>query len=394
MNYIGSKHSLLAEIRDVLATHGLDRAGGTFLDAFAGTAIVGQLAKHLGFSTVSNDLQEYSFVLQQAFLVQEGPPRFEGLQGEIGLSDAAIEDFAARTRRFGLLRDHDLRGLCPLIRVLAWLDRLPGTEGAFSEAYCEGGSAGRNYFSAENGARCQAIRDTIASWRAGGLISAGEAYVLLASLLESADQVANTASVYAAFLKHVKASARQPLRLRIPAIAAGAEGTRHEAHRKDIGTLLRDSATRRFDVVYLDPPYNQRQYNAYYHILETLARWDLDAFEPRGKTGLRPEDGQNSRFCSRPEAARALDELLDRLDAGHILMSYSNEGLIPADALREALARRAQAVDFREVAYKRFRADVDSATRSYRGDEVREFLFYARLEAPARLLTTRTQKIG
>ncbi|MBM3266128.1 MAG: DNA adenine methylase [Candidatus Sericytochromatia bacterium] len=388
MNYIGSKHSLLAEIRGVLAAHGLDRAGGTFLDAFAGTAVVGQLAKAMGFSTVSNDLQHYSYVLQQCFLVQDGPPAFAGLHGEIRVPDALVADYERRARRFGLLRDRDLAGMGPLVRVLAWLDALPGRAAGFCDAYCEGGSAGRNYFSADNGARCEAIRDLIAAWEGAGLVTTGESCVLLSSLLESADQVANTASVYAAFLKHVKKSARAPLALRIPAIGRAAPGTRHEAHCADIARLVSGFRGRRFDVLYLDPPYNQRQYNAYYHILETLARWDLGSFTPRGKTGLRPDE-QNSRFCRRPAAAAALASILDGVAADHVLVSYSNEGLIPEDVLREELARRAVAVDFREVAYKRFRADSDSAVRSYSGDEVREFLFFARLAPEPQRVPTR-----
>lgn len=384
MNYIGSKHSLLAQIRQVLADHGLDRQRGTFLDAFAGTTIVGQMAKSLGFSTISNDIQTYSFVLQNAFLVQDRLPSFAGLLPEIAPPLAVVERFLGRTRPFGLARataDAWLRPDTPLVRVLAYLDALPGTDGPFVEAYCEGGAAGRNYFSFENGRRCQAIRDTLDAWLSAGLIDRGEFHLLLSSLLESLDQVANTASVYAAFLKHLKKTARQPLSLRIPAPVPGWPGTTHQAFNleiRDLGNALRN---RRVDVLYLDPPYNQRQYNAYYHILETVARWDLGTFEPRGKTGLRPDGGQNSRFCSRPLAAAALEDLLDRLPAEHVVMSYSNEGLIPEAVLRGILGSRAARTDFRQVSYRRFRADVDSDARTYRGDEVREFLFYAWLPA-------------
>jgi adenine-specific DNA-methyltransferase len=384
MNYIGSKHSLLAEIRGTLAAHGLSGAGGVFLDAFAGTTVVGQMARQLGFRTLSNDIQHYSYALQRAFLVQDGLPAFDGLLPHLGTTDAQTRAFFARTRPFGYLREEAASWLnagTPLIRVLAWLDALPGHNGPFVDAYCEGGDAGRNYFSAENGRRCQAIRDHLEMWRRAKLVTEGEFYVLLASLLESADQVANTASVYAAFLKHVKKSARQPLTLRIPALPPKSGDGPHEAFNLDVGDLARRLNGRRIDVLYLDPPYNQRQYNSYYHILETLARWDLASFDPRGKTGLRPDGGQSSRFCSRQSAARALEDLLDRVNARHVLLSYSNEGLISEGHLREILGRRAAFAEYHEIAYKRFRADTDSATRSYRGDEVREFLFYVQMRS-------------
>lgn len=385
MNYIGSKHSLLAQIRQLLADHGLDRRPGTFLDAFAGTTIVGQMAKSLGFATISNDIQTYSYVLQNAFLVNDGLPEFTGLLPEIRLPGTVVEEFLRHTRPFGLARDAArdaapalLSAASPLVRVLAHLDALPGTDGPFVDAYCEGGQGGRNYFSLDNGRRCQAIRDTLDQWRRARAITEGEFYVLLASLLESMDQVANTASVYAAFLKHVKKTARQPLALRVPALPAGRPGAAHCAFNLEIRDLSAALRGRRVDVLYLDPPYNQRQYNAYYHILETVARWDLGTFEPRGKTGLRPDGGQSSRFCSRPQAGAALEDLLDRLPAEHVIMSYSNEGLIPEAALRGILSARAITTDFRQVSYRRFRADVDSDVRSYSGDEVREFLFYFR----------------
>ncbi|MBM3276423.1 MAG: DNA adenine methylase, partial [Candidatus Sericytochromatia bacterium] len=150
MNYIGSKHSLLAEIRGTLAAHGLAGSGGVFLDAFAGTTVVGQMAQQLGFRTISNDIQHYSYVLAQAFLVQDGPPVFSGLLPDLGVPDALAAAFLEKTRTFGYLRKEAgswLTASTPLVRVLAWLDALPGHNGPFVDAYCEGGDAGRNYFS-------------------------------------------------------------------------------------------------------------------------------------------------------------------------------------------------------------------------------------------------------
>ncbi len=53
------------------------------------------------------------------------------------------------------------------------------------------------------------------------------------------------------------------------------------------------------DILYLDPPYNGREYGSYYHFLNTIVLYDID-FEPRGKTGLRPYN--TSKFCLRSEA--------------------------------------------------------------------------------------------
>jgi adenine-specific DNA-methyltransferase len=362
----------------VLADHGV--VPGTFCDMFSGTSVVAQMARLDGHTVVANDWQAYSRVLQEAFLLSQGYPGFARLLAAEPAIALAPGD---RPRAgLGLAEDPGLRpDTLPLRRVLAHLEDLPPEEGRFFHAYCEGGSAGRGYFSRANGARCEAIRGRIAAWQAAGLLDAAEHALLVASLLDTMDHVANTASVYGAYLKHLKASARGPLVLRLPRLAP-ADGRPHRACAEDAAALVRRlAADETLDVLYLDPPYNHRQYAANYHVLETIARWDLDAFEPRGKTGLRPEAHQRSDFCSRPRVRGAFEAVLGAARARHILVSYSQEGLLPEAELQALLREKAAGgtVDFRRVAYRRFRADVDHAARRYKGDAVQEFLFYVRV---------------
>ena len=76
INYIGSKLSLLDEIRAMLKKHGV--AGGVFVDVFSGTSIVAQMARLEGFTVIANDWQAYSRVMQEAFLKTQGYPAFAG----------------------------------------------------------------------------------------------------------------------------------------------------------------------------------------------------------------------------------------------------------------------------------------------------------------------------
>jgi adenine-specific DNA-methyltransferase len=369
MNYIGSKLSLLDEIRAMLARQGV--TGGTFCDLFSGTTVVAQMARQAGFQVIANDLQAYSVVMQRAFLETDGYPAFTRLRRAL----KAIESQDAGIHRagFGLGATPGAESV-PLRRVLAYLEALPGQVGPFYEAYCEGGAAGRSYFSRENGQRCEAMRTAIEAWRAEGLIDEAERQVLLASVLETMDQLANTASVYGAYLKQVKKTARAPVVLRLPRLIPG--GGPHRANQADGNDLVRSLAAEgRHDVLYLDPPYNHRQYHANYHLLETIARWDLGSFEPQGKTGLRPASDQKSRYCSRRHVKAAFAELIAAANFKHILVSYNNEGLLPEADLKELLAAKGRC-DFHKVAYKRFRADADGAKRQYKGDETQEFLFY------------------
>ena len=360
----------------MLTKHRVPR--GTFLDVFSGTSIVAQMARLDGFTVTANDWQAYSHVLQRAFLETDGYPAFAAL---LEAEPAIARAEALRVRPgFGLAKDPGFAPeTLPLRRVLAWLEDLAPTEGPFSAAYCEGGEAGRNYFSCTNGGRCEAVRDMIAAWQAAGLLSEAEHAVLVASVIETMDLLANTASVYGAFLKHVKKSAQAPFVLRAPRLARP-DGLPHRACREDgLALVERLAPGDPIDVLYVDPPYNHRQYHANYHVLETIARWDLASFTPRGKTGLRPDDGQRSPFCSRREVAQAFARLIGQANVRHVLISYNHEGLLPEAELLAILQAKANGgtIDPHKIAYKRFRADSDHAGRQYKADAVSEFLFYA-----------------
>lgn len=376
MNYIGSKYRLLGEIDALLASQSVPPEG-TFCDAFTGTGVVAQYARARGHRVIANDLQGYGRVLAEAFVVQDGWPALQGLRAQ--LADQAPVD--ARWPAFG---PGERRSDSPdaLARAVALLDALPGAPGhPFVQAYGEGGAAGRLYFSAENAARIASVRERIASWQAAGLLSPGEHALLLASVLESADAVANTASVYGAYLKRLKATARARFTLRLPRPApAGAGG--HRAEQQDANALMRRLAAEgeRLDVLYLDPPYNRRQYHANYHLLETLAVWDLASFDPSGKTGLRPAGVQRSAYALGRAAKSAMADLLHHAPAEHVLVSYNDEGLIPEPELVAMLTAISPGGvrHFKRLPYRRFRADKDSAARRYQGDTVTEFLFYVR----------------
>jgi len=100
-------------------------------------------------------------------------------------------------------------------------------------------------------------------------ITTNEYYFLLATLIEAIDKVANTASVYGAFLKQLKKSAQKPLQMKPAEYRKNDQ--EHDVFNTDINTLIQ---TTTHDVVYLDPPYNHRQYAGNYHILETIAKYD------------------------------------------------------------------------------------------------------------------------
>jgi adenine-specific DNA-methyltransferase len=263
----------------------------------------------------------------------------------------------------------------PLAFVANYLtsDLAPG-DGFFAKNF----ASERMYFTAENGARIDAARTAIERWHNEGLLPEDAYYLLLAGLLEGADRVANTAGVYAAFIKSWQPNAVRPVRLELTAPFKGRPGS--TAHCADATEIARQLGT--VELLYVDPPYNARQYPGYYHVPELIARgWNGEQPHLRGKTGLLPADGQRSAWCSARHVRRALEELLEATGARHVLVSYNSEGLLSEDVLRETL--KAASIDRRvrsySMAYRRYRADSDREGRRYSSDRVRELLVHARL---------------
>ena len=170
MNYIGSKYKLSSFIFETISeTAGADLSQKIFCDLFAGTGIVGRTFKTHVKQVIANDTEYYSYVLNNNYIGNHKTILFQ--------------------------------------EYITQLNEIKGVKGFVFENYAQGGNAGRNYFTSENGQKIDAIRLQIEIWHQTKKIDNNIYFFLLASLLESADKVANTASVYGAYLKHIKPSA-------------------------------------------------------------------------------------------------------------------------------------------------------------------------------------------
>lgn len=309
MNYIGSKVSLLDFIDSVV-----DEFADSYnrrlvvCDAFAGTGTVGFFFRQQGHRVIANDIQYYSYIINKNLI--ENP----------------VLD----------------------LNKIDYLNNLEPIEGFIYQNYCAGSGSGRVYFSDENGKRCDAIRQEIERLKTSNKISENEYYAYLAALIEAIDKVANTAAIYGAFLKKLKRAAQRPLKLKQIPTSNEIAG---EVYNSDSNMLINNITG---DVLYLDPPYNLRQYSSNYHILETIARYDNP--EIRGKTGLRETASQNSKYASRRTVAVEFEELIKNAKFKVIVLSYNNEGLMAESVIREIMSKYG-AYYLREREHRRFRAD-------------------------------------
>jgi adenine-specific DNA-methyltransferase len=378
MRYIGNKTKLLPFLRAALARLGI--APGVAHDAFAGTAAVGRALKADGWRVHSSDLMTDSYVMQRAYVVASSAGNFGRLMAAEPALRSALRRRANGHPGWSRGADHCATAARAASRVRAvahYLSTgLPPMEGFLARHFAPAG--GRMYFTDENARRIDAARATLHAWQAARLIDDDAYYILLAAVLEGADRVANTAGVYAAYIKRWQPNALRPfVAMPEPPLRTRLRCAAHQADALDVARALG-----RVDLLYIDPPYNTRQYAGYYHVPELIARGWFDGHVAlRGKTGLIGDAQQRSAWCSRRRAPLALRALLAATGARHVLVSYNSEGVIPDAELRAIL--RDAAVDGRvrrfTTRYKRYRADSDREGRRYKGDEVRELLYYARL---------------
>ena len=328
MNYIGSKYSLLNFIDDTIRdVVGKDLSKLVFCDLFAGTGIVGRHFKSQVHKVISNDIEYYSFVLNRNYIGNN--KRLNGKNDYIERLNT-IEDI---------------------------------NNGFIYTQYCLGGGNGRQYFSDENGKKIDAVRTTIEQWKDRGEISDDMYFFLLCSLIECADKLANTASVYGAFLKHLKQSACK--RFVLTPAEHNPDKSEHQVFMEDANILIRKI---KGDVLYLDPPYNSRQYGANYHLLNTIAEYL--PFTPKGKTGLRVYNKSN--YCSKVTVQDAFEDLIRNSDFPYIVLSYNNEGLMPIDIIKKIMSKYGKYQAFQKQ-YQRFRAD-KKEVRNHLADTTVEYL--------------------
>lgn len=323
MNYIGSKHSII----DFVETSILDftkEEGKIFCDIFAGTGVVATRFKKAGYDVIANDMQYYSYVLNKHYVENNKEITFKGLK-KLGIKD-----------------------------VFIYLNKLDNYRGFIYNNYTIEGSNERQYFTEYNAIKIDSIREQIEKWYKKGNIIDNEYYYLISCLLEAADKVANTASVYEAFLKKVKRSAQNELILKpLPCIIN--PKTYNKVYIEDSNELIKNISG---DILYLDPPYNSRKYSSNYHILETIAYGDYPMI--KGKTGVRT-DNIKSDYNSVQKVVAAFEDLIKNAQFKYIFLSYNDEGIMSLDQIEQIMKKYGKYKRY-ERNHKRYKANKDKET--------------------------------
>lgn len=287
IKYLGSKRALIDPITE--AVRALLPNGGRVCDLFSGTARVGHALKARGYEVWSNDLNAYAHMLATTY-VQADADRWSA----------------------------------PAQRLIDELNSTPAVFGWFTKAFCEDA----RYFTPQNGARIEAIRNRIAALSLEPELEA----IALTALMEAADRVDSTAGVQMAYMKQWAMRALKPLQLRLPLLLPGLG----RATRADAIELAPEVEA---DLVYLDPPYNQHSYLGNYHVWESLVLWDKP--ETYGVANKRIDvRTRKSAFNSRPGIGPALRAVIEAVRAPHLIVSFNDEGYLSREQLVEMLSVR------------------------------------------------------
>ena len=321
------------KIYSILTENGVE--GDSFFDFFSGTTSVARYYKKLGYRVFSSDFLYLSFCLQKAYIENNREPLFGRLLPTL-LSVRCASFFAS-----------------PLEQVVAYLNTISPVKGFIYKNYTPEGTAAldrpRMYFSSENGKVIDAIRIQIEKWKIEDLITDSEYYILLACLIETVSFYANVAGVYAAFQKKWDPRAVKPLTLRpIEIIENDRDNKVYNANSLD---LVPDIDV---DILYVDPPYNGRQYLPNYHLLETIAKYDAPSIH--GVTGMRDYESKKSSFCNAKTALQGIDYIASSAKYKYLVLSYNSEGIMGKADIMSTLSKYGT-VKLEEFEYLRFKSN-------------------------------------
>ena len=340
MRFIGCKSLLLDNIKSIIDENAPDAQ--SFCDIFSGTATVARYFKQW-YEVYSNDVLYFSYVLQKGTIENDEIPTFSGLNQILGISDP-IDYFNS-------------------IDLLE-MENLPQARRFFQNTYSPIG--GRMYVTDENALRIDYARNMVDDWYKDKLITNNEYFYLVACIVEGIPFVSNTSGTYGAF--HKQWARRSHKIYEVFRLDVTTNHKKNKSYNCNGADLLKNISG---DILYIDPPYNERQYLPNYHVLETAAKYDFP--EVRGVTGQRPYENQKSEFCSKSKVLNAFDELIRNAQFRHIILSYSTDGLMTVNDIAATMKQYGKKHTFKiyEIPYRRYKSRNATLT-----SQLKELMFY------------------
>lgn len=344
MRFIGCKSLLLNNIKELIDRKASEAK--SFCDIFSGTSTVARYFK-TWYEITSNDILYFSYVLQKATIENNTIPSFTFL------------------KRNGVLDPIDYFNNMPIEKM----EELSKEKRFFQNTYAPIG--GRMYINNENALRIDYARNTIENWRLNQLITNNEYYYLIACIVEGIPYVSNISGTYGAF--HKTWDKRSYKKYELHRLDVTTNNLNNRCFNEDGVELLKRISG---DILYIDPPYNGRQYLSNYHVLETAAKYDYP--ETHGVTGQRKYENNKSDFCLKTKVVPAFTQLMKNAKYKHIILSYSTDGLMSLEDIEKIMKEygKPNTFEVNRIPYRRFKSRSDSNL----SDELSELLIYIEKE--------------
>lgn len=273
--YIGSKTNLLKNIEDVINAN-INNKNFSIADIFGGTGVVANYFYNKGHKIIVNDNLYSNYVCYKAFMSNE---YFDNVKVEKYIN------------KFNSLDSNKIK------------------DNYFSDKFSN------KYYSYNDAKIIGHIREFIEKIKNSNNINDREYYILLTSLLYEADRIANTCGHFESFLNTKPVDKGVQLKM-LDILNTDAKC---EIYCEDSNSLVKRIKS---DIVYVDPPYNARQYVNFYHLLENLATWKKPE-ELEGNSMKFKRNHLKSEY-SRAKAPIVFKDLIDNIDAKLIVVSYNN----------------------------------------------------------------------
>ena len=345
--YLGNKRALLEDIKS-FAQLNCPNATSVF-DIFSGTTNVARMFKDQGLITYANDANRFSKILGFTYLSLDEYPIFQKI-ADVFIENSSF-DLSERLRK-DLLKIYPELSEGEILRVLksyknailvfnflnGLTEEIPEVDYIFLNHYSQfgkyseftsmrGTSGKRNYFSKENAIKLDNILYYLKKWFVSDLVSEKEYNFILTAIIEEVVIVANVNGTFHDFNRNkLWPNSLQNMYLKVPAVIveSGPKGYAYSGDSLNIASKNNITA----DLLYIDPPYNFRQYTAYYHLLNFIASYaeieDLNSYLDNLSfvRGQNPNDDFTSDFCFKDKFIDALDTMICDVKPKYIIMSY------------------------------------------------------------------------
>lgn len=329
--YIGNKRRLLPFLKNTfLSIIENDKSVKSAADLFAGSGSVSRLLKTLNLKVYSNDWEYYSYILNYAHLT---------------INPKELNKMFLHTG-----------GLSNTINILNKTEKINDKYLYISKYYAPKNDDNpdiineRMFYSQKNARKIDIIRHNIEMMFKNKLLDKKEYFYLLANLIYQAATHANTSGVFKAFHAGFGGRNKDALNRILAPITMKTiplyEGRKCFVSMLDAYEFSKKNKDKSFDILYLDPPYNQHQYGSNYHMLNTIAKWDKPEVNEKiyidgkktNKSAIRADwIKTKSDYCYKQTAKKALKNLLSNINSKYIVMSYSTDGIIKYEELLDTL---------------------------------------------------------